>query len=1732
MRGCCNWVATAASDPRRVASVSEVPGGGLPEPRVEQSPNFRVLGPLTAEVNGNRVALGGPKERTVLAVLVAADGQPVTVDALTDALWDDFPPPSSERTLHAYVARLRKSLGASVIVTHGRGYALAVSRTGIDASRFVAAAAVGRAARERGDPGGAVTAFDQALAEWGGAAFLGHDDVESCVAAARRLDEERRTVVEERFEAMLDLGHSADLVADLRAAVGAEPYRERLWASLMIAQYRAGRRADALRAYQEARVQLVEGIGVEPGPRLRELEAAILTDDVSVLGAAAAWPLLAVPALLDSGGSAFVSRDLELGRVRDAWARVSRGIGQVMSITGPEGAGKTRLVAEVAREVHNSGGVVLFARSDASHRTGRSVLDQALRSAGGSLLAAQAAAPPGESLGAAVARLLVSWSERQPILLALDDLHEAEADVLALVSDVATGVANAAVLVMPVFRGESHDGVSAANQVALRGLSRDGVAAVCQVYGDDWTDVEIDAVWTATSGWPLAVHESAAQRTRRASEQRARLAADAARSAEQRLVVSQEALIDEVVGMRRSARTRGREFRTREPSRPVGDPFRGLAPFEREHGPWFFGRDAAVGEVIAELAAHPAVAVVGASGSGKSSLIRAGVLPALADGALAGSDAWDVVVLTPGTDPAAAVRGALDGASARRRLLVVDQFEELFAAGNSSARDVFAELLFDHIAGGNLLIAIVRADQVAHLAELSAIDTLLGGHTVLVAPMREAGLREAIERPLDVAGFRAEEGLVDTILADARGSREVLPLLQTALLATCERRTGDLLTIVGYRASGGVAGAIARLAEEMYAGLTPAASAAARRMFVRLVDVDRGGAFDLRRRVARHELVGAEDEPGEAAAAEALAAAVSHRLVVLDAGTVEITHEALVREWPRLARWIDDDRDGHRLHQRLGDSARAWLAADRDPSELLRGARLEAVDEWSAGHADYLNDAERELLDASRSAKIVELAESEHRASEQSRSNARLRHRLVVATVLLVLALGAMSAAAWQWQRQRASADNARHAQLTSDARRLSAEALIDERIDHALLTAVAGVQLDDRPDTQAGLVTALQRAPLATMIRRLPNGARPQRILVSPDGATLVVADNAGLVHVLNASTLDQMTVLDGGWGLHFVDDGRLVVAATDSGDLRIVDPLQAGSELRLTGGSIGASFVDSDPAGATVIAEGADGVVAWDTSRPDEPILTHVYVDRVAGVALVDSGRSAVVVGSGAEPAEVVDLSSGEVTAHFNGANALAVSSDRQFFATAAVDDDRTVLLYAVGSTKPIHSLSVPAAVTALAISSDGRLVAVGMSNGTELYRTDGTFLLRLDGQAERARGLDFAPDGKSLFGVSLDGTIMRWDVSGASAGFAWQTLTDGLLRPKDNFGPMFISPLGDVAIPVDAGILVLAGAESGARLRLQTDHSLPELPEAIFAVAWAPDGAALATGGGDAKVRLWDTRTGSQLGEWQAPLGRMVGSATFDRTGTRLVVGLTKGPLPKNANPSDILPEDAYAGPDVFVLEAKTLEPLVSYEVPELQSGAYQSGVYGLWLDPSGTQLLVACCELYDKHLTLIDLADGRESWTAAGAMSAAFSADGELLAVGSGDGALSVLRTEDGTTVAGPVNAHDGWAETVAFSPDGTTLVTGGTDGLTRLWRTDDLAPAGTFDVGAGREGDAVLSVFALDGTRVLIYDGHKLWNVPAEPKQMIAQACATAGRDLTPDEWSELVPDQPYRTTCP
>ena len=507
-------------------------------------------------------------------------------------------------------------------------------------------------------------------------------------------------------------------------------------------------------------------------------------------------------------------------------------------------------------------------------------------------------------------------------------------------------------------------------------------------------------------------------------------------------------------------------------------PWLGLRPYGVEDADWFFGRDDDVAACLEILARTSVLALVGPSGSGKSSLLRAGVAAALR------RRGQPSVTITPGAHPMESLTALAH--APRGAALLIDQCEELFSlCENPEEQREFLRALTAEAPNRTVVVAL-RADHLADLATHTGFSRLVERGMYLVGGLDEEGLRTAVETPARQAGLLIEPGLVDLLVREVRNDPGALPLMSHALLETWKRREGSTLTVAGYRASGGINGAVAQSAEGLYSRVEVEHRHLLRDLVLRLVSPGPEGE-PVRTRVPRR-LVGTD--PEHERLIEMLVAA---RLVTSDDGALEITHEALTRAWPRLRGWLDDDVEGQRIRHHLSAAADAWEALGRPDSELYRGVRLARALDWRADKDTALTEVERQFLEASSRHAEAEQQSIVERARAQARLIRRLRIVLGGAAVLLVLALVAGVLAAVQSDRANENAAQAEQAAVSADARRVGARAQLTDDISLSLLLAAAGARLDDSPETRVNLLTALAKRPDAGPVgaarRRLPGG-------------------------------------------------------------------------------------------------------------------------------------------------------------------------------------------------------------------------------------------------------------------------------------------------------------------------------------------------------------------------------------------------------------------------------------------------------------------------------------------------------------------------------------------------------------------------------------------------------------------------------------------------------------------
>ena len=1729
---------------------------------------FRILGPLeVVDEEQRRVRLPGPKTRALLAELLINANQVVSVDRLVEAVWGEDAPDTAAKTLQTYVLQLRKAVEpgrapgttGEVLLTRDSGYLLAVQPEQVDALRFERLVEEGRDALSASEPERAAAALAAGLALWRGPALADVAGGSLAQPEAIRLEELRLAALEDRIEADLAVGRR-ELVGELEQLVARHPLRERLWGQLMVALYRSGRQADALRVFQRARAVLIEELGIEPGPELRRLEAAVLAQDPA-LDFHVGGPGFDLPAALDLSGGVFAGRAAQMATLMSAWDRATGGHGGLVFVAGPMGIGKTRLVAEVAAHAHAAGALVLYGRA-VGPTSPLHPFGQALEGIGcsiSSVLSGNGDGSPAH-FGAKLNGFLRRRGSGRPVLLALDDLDRADDASLEALAALADAFSSSRLLVLVTLG--SDDGTvrnlslpEGANVVRVPPLSRQDVAAIASHYLGPEAAEPAATLLAAASAAPLVVHREAARMARSLASRRIGEASERAVGARVDLWNVQRQIAGGVLELQRlraepalKSVDADEPLFTEAPRSTEACPYKGLARFEASDAVYFFGREQLAAELVARVVGANVLAVIGPSGSGKSSLVRAGLLPALRDGLVPGADRWAQVIMTPGPHPgrelvrrlvgretdgvdaatlSEAVNDACGALPAGGGLVVfVDQFEEVFTACRDAAeREAFLDALVgasNRAEGAVTVVVTIRSDFYGHFAAHQELAGLLAANQVLVGAMSADELRRAIELPAQRAGLKLESGLAEAMVADVAGEPGALPLLSTALLEAWERRRGRTLESAGYHQLGGVRGAVARLAESAFAELTLAQQETARRLLLRLADVDEADAV-VRRRVTVPQLVGDDPE-----AAGVVVTLTNRRLLTSHDGMVEVAHEALLREWPRLRAWLEDDVQGRRLHRHLQRAAKDWDVSGREPSELYRGPRLVAALDWAGARREELSDVERAFLDESAAAAEREAAENRSRVQ---------RLRLLVSGLAVVLIVALLAGGVALVQRS-----NATHQALLAESRAVAAQAVVENSLDRSLLLAREASNLDDSADTRSSLLASLVRSPQALRVLR-PSGDRLQMVAASRDGKWLAAPDEYGKTFVWDAGTLElvdpSLQISDFATsGLAFSPDSTTLI--TSSG---VRGPPQPGALVfwdvgthqpvgdRLAGFPQFAGVIAVSDDGRTLISGGPGGVLLWDLAAEGRPqsLLPGPFAESVA----VSGDGRLVVAGSADGSVRVWDVPNRSVLRQLDGfPGALALSPDGTTLAVSARSG--SISLFDVAGGPPRRVLAGHTDfVRGLTFSVDGTMLASGGVDQTAIVWdvAGGARRETLRGHTSRIFGTAFSPDGRRLYTSGLDGTVIVWDLGGGGGlanrvappaavaqvrsftGNPAQALSpdghlfavtddtgavtvrrvpggepvgSGLTGPGAPAGRMAFSPDGSVlAVPGFDGDTVLWNVGSGqVAARLRDGHrghvytegwsGGGEWRDAVYAAAWSPDGRLVATGGRDGRVVIWDAATGAISGP---PLRASAGDG-----GAELYPGAVNNVT--------------------FSADGRWLAASV---------GATGHGEVVLWSLPA---------RMLEHRLP----ADARRAFTAA------FTPDGRILASGGGEGKIRFWDTETGKPLSSLLDGHGAPVQSSAFSPDGRMLATVANDGNTILWDVRARkrlgsplsGPSSPMSVTFAPGGRHLFAAYGLDG-QVLQWD--------VDPASWRERACSIAGRNLTQDEWERFLPDRPYRRTC-
>lgn len=1137
---------------------------------------------------------------------------------------------------------------------------------------------------------------------------------------------------------------------------------------------------------------------------------------------------------------------------------------------------------------------------------------------------------------------------------------------------------------------------------------------------------------------------------------------------------------------------------------PPVNPYKGLQAFEESDAEVFFGREGLVDQIVARLRESEAhfLAIVGPSGSGKSSAVKAGLLPALRRGAIPGSERWIITDMTPGSHPleeleiallqvAGLLRAAADPPAtllpqlrederglvrAVRRILppdgetdiclLIDQFEELFTQVSSEqVRAHFLHSLYQTMQEPRCRLRIIvtlRADYFDRPLLYADMGALFQARSVIVLPLTPHELERAIVGPLERVGVQAENGLVATIVSDVNEQPGALPMLQYALTELFEQQADRTLTLAAYHANGGVPGALARRADALYAELSTQEQEVARQLFLRLITFGEGTEA-TRRRVAWDELIAiapaGKTIPDEETIRRIARRFGRFRLLTFDhdpvtgGPAVEVAHEALLHEWGQYRVWLEESRADVRAQRRLAAAAAEWQGAGCETSYLLRGAQLAQFEAWAEATTIHLRAEPRNFLAASIDRRAQEETERQAQRARQIAFERRDRQRLLTIVAILavatVLALVLSMATFNQTRIAQDALNSEQQARATADANRILARREAEVSRSLALL---ANTQLAlNANNTELALALALQAArindpPAAVqaMLSEAVYAPGTRRVLLPAD-------EERSLVKMALSP--------DGEHALLALLDGRMLLLDVATGE----------TQATLQGHASAVMDVTFSPDGAQALSSSEDGnIILWDLATQTIVRRLRGHDDVVTGAVFSADGMRAL---SGSFDGTMIlwNLANGAIIQRFTG-----------------------------------HEDSI----FTVALGPNGRLALSGSKDGTaRLWDTLlGAELRRLPGQ-DLVTNVAFSPDGRRAY-VVYGGCLRMWD-----------TLTGQLIREIDCGGRESPTKWG-VAINAD-GRTVLTSASDGS-VQLWDMASGEELlrllghKQSVNSVAFLPDDRSALTGSSDGSLRLWDLHNGAETRRINGPvLNSAFTDVAYTPDGAALLAGVHA--LPGNAADTSLILYDAATGTEIqrfYGHEQSVNSVAISPDGRYALSGSDDSTVF-LWdiasggviqrmdghdgpvreviFSPDGAAAFSISGRsdvpnVAENRIVQWDLTTGQplKSWISdeREVHSVAVSPDGSLLAVGG----INSLRLWDITTgeVVQRLRVSAGEAgpstiNSMVFSPDGSTLLLGSSNTLVELWDVQ----TGELRRRFSGHTDAVRGVvFSPDGTQAL------------------------------------------------
>jgi len=1202
-------------------------------------------------------------------------------------------------------------------------------------------------------------------------------------------------------------------------------------------------------------------------------------------------------------------------------------------------------------------------------------------------------------------------------------------------------------------------------------------------------------------------------------------------------------------------------------------PYKGLNFYDETDAELFVGREALTARLVERVLAltlqpgsvqgKPSsgeatkerfLAVVGASGSGKSSLVRAGLVPALRWNKTSAD--WISYVFTPTEHPLESLALTLtqeNGLSAAalaqemtqnsqglqefvfhhlglkhnaRLLLVVDQFEELFALCRSEdERTSFIGNLLTVSADADapfMVIITLRADFYAHCANYPSLRQALARHQEYIGAMNHEELRRAIEEPARRGRWEFEPGLVDLLLHDVGHEPGALPLLSHALLETWQRRRNRTMTLSGYTSSGGVRGAIAETAETVYTDqFTREQQTIARRIFLRLTELsDETSTADTRRRATFDEIVLKPEEAGITHAV--LNALADARLITTSEDAAEVAHEALIREWPTLRGWLEENRDGLRLHRQLTEAAHEWNEMERSEDMLFRGARLAQVREWAAMHTLDMNVLEQEFLnesqawadrvaaerEAQRQRELVtaqKLAESEHiRAEEQTHSSNRLRMRnrviTIVGSVAVILAILASMLGS-----------QANQAAKISLSRELASAAIsnLEDDPERSILLALQAESTFHTIESE----NALHRSLMGSRVRLAIHHDGPVwGVAFNPDGTQLATASQDKTAKIWDALSGQLLLTLTGHGesvnSIAYSPDGKYLATASNDHMAKIWDSATGQLLLTLSGHKDSVDHVVISPDGTRLATASYDGTVKiWDATSGENLLTFSAHQDVVWDVAFSPDGSK--VASSGRDGnVRVWNSRSGKELL------TLPVGNNATFLLGVAFSPDGTRL--AVGSDNGFNRVIVWDAHTGevvlggsmgymgtpfdIAFSPDGKLGATaGENQKVNVWDAmTGQVLYTFSGHTGTINGITFSPDGKYMATASEDRTARIWEVAPPKELAYFPFVDSNGVDPTQLGWAWFVNYSSDgtrfLTTYMDHDARIWDASSGEELLKLKGFEGNYYADRTFF----SPDGKLVAAGGidlisndkaiTDRAIIVWDAQTGKQF-------VRLVGLEGFDQISFAF--------SPDGTHIAGAIRDNG----KIIIWDVKNGKVSLTIEGPP-------SGILWIAYSPDGKHLITGH---KDGNGIIWDTATGQKTFTLSQheqVSYVAYSPDGKRVALASLFGTISIWDASTGKELL-RFKAHKGWIGQFAFSPDGKYLATVSVaDGLVRMWNATSGLILWTLPVDTEGVGGVE---FSPDGKHLAVGANSGIYIFVVPVQDLITFAESRITRQLTLDE---------------